>query len=364
MKALKKIGKVIGIILLVLIILLAVTLTVTSIVYHIKLNKIEDQLRSDGYYNSVSVGDHSLNLYSCGNENGRHTIVALAGWGDGEMSIGWRMMTADIEKDNRVIFLDRAGYGLSDDTKQDMTAETVVEEYRTALKNAGIEAPYLLMGHSMGGIYATYWESKYPDEIEAVIFVDGEECYAIPEASYVSPDLMTRLIPAAEKLGIAPLIVRIMYGKYTDKLPEKEREQAIYMMCKTLGSSAALNEMTLDDRNVDFAWNEMVTNDIPKQYISASLGYHTKEDFINDGITAESLVGVWTEPSLKSAGDDAIYADALKTMEKCRTELFDTYFEKLGNCKTVELPGDHVIYFDKPDECCKIVSEFVDELDS
>jgi hypothetical protein len=128
MKALKKIGKVIGIILSVLIILLAVTLTVTSIVYHIKLTKIEKQLQEAGYYNPVSVGDHSLNLYSCGSENGRHTIVALAGWGDGEMSIGWRMMTADVEKDNRVIFLDRAGYGLSDDTKQDMNTETVNNE--------------------------------------------------------------------------------------------------------------------------------------------------------------------------------------------------------------------------------------------
>ena len=192
-------------------------------------------MKADGYCNPVSVGDHSLNLYSCGNENGRHTIIALAGWGDGEMSIGWRMMTADIEKDNRVLFLDCAGYGLSDNTKQDMTAETVVEEYRTALKNADIEAPYLLMGHSMGGIYATYWESKYPDEIEAVIFVNGGVCHAIPEDERLSPDIMTKLMPAAEKLG---------------------------------------------------------------------------------------------------------------------------------NCKKVELHGDHVIFFDKPDECCRIVSEFVIGLDS
>ena len=362
MKALKKIGKVIGIMLLVLIILLAVTLTVTSIVYHIKLTKIEKQLQEEEYYNPVSVGDHSLNLYSCGSVNGRHTIVALAGWGDGEMSIGWRMMTADVEKDNRVIFLDRAGYGLSDDTDQDMNVETVVEEYRTALKTAGIEAPYLLMGHSMGGIYATYWESKYPDEIEAVIFVDGEECHDIPEEIHGSPEFMTMIIPAIEKLGLAPLLIRIEYGKYTDKLPKKEREQAIYLMCRTLRSRAALNEMTLDDRNVDFAWNEMVTNDIPKLYITASLGFHSKDEFINNGITAESLLGAWAEPSLKSAGDDAIYADALKTMEECRTDLFDPYFEKLGNCKTVEIPGDHVIYFHKPDECCNIVSEFVNGL--
>lgn len=41
-------------------------------------------------------------------------------------------MTAEIKKDNRLIFIDRAGYGLSDDTGREMTPENVVEEYRTA----------------------------------------------------------------------------------------------------------------------------------------------------------------------------------------------------------------------------------------
>lgn len=84
-------------------------------------------------------------------------------------------MTAALETDNRVVFIDRAGYGFSDDTDHEMTTESIVEDYRKALQNAGIKAPYILMPHSIGGAYANYWSSKYPDEIEAVVFVDGTQ---------------------------------------------------------------------------------------------------------------------------------------------------------------------------------------------
>ena len=144
----KKVFRIIGKILLILLLLIVLFLLTTSIVYHIKLNNAENQLKEAGYYNPVSDGDHALNVYACGNENGRHTIVALAGLGDGEMFLGWRQMTAEIEKDNRLIFIDRAGYGLSDDTGREMTPENVVEEYRTALKNAAF--PRLSLSNGLG----------------------------------------------------------------------------------------------------------------------------------------------------------------------------------------------------------------------
>ncbi len=359
-KVFRAIGKVLFVILLIVVLLLLIS----SIIYHIKLNNVEKQLKEAGYYAPISVGDHSLNLYSCGNENGQHTIIAMAGWGDGETNIGWRQMTAEIEKDNRLIFLDRPGYGLSDDTAQNMIPENVVEEYRAALKCSGIEAPYLLMGHSMGGLYATYWVSKYPDEIEAVVFVDGECCYEIPEEERIGGGFTTAIMPVIEKLGFAPLVIESQYGKFLQSIPEDKREQALYMMCRTIGSSAAVSEMNNDERNIDFVWKQMVTTEMPKLYISATIAYHTKEDFINDGIAAASLVGIWTEPSLENADDDAIYEEALKLMETTRREKAEPYIEKLGNCKLVELPGDHVIFLDKPDECGKIIKEFLDGLDS
>ncbi|WP_295090264.1 alpha/beta hydrolase [Ruminococcus sp.] len=355
----KKVFRIAGKVILILFLIIVLFLLTTTIVYHIKLNKVEKQLKDAGYYNPVSVGDHSLNVYACGNENGRHTIVALAGLGDGEMFLGWRQMTAELEKDDRLIFIDRAGYGLSDDTKQEMTPEYVVEEYRTALQNAGIEAPYLLMGHSLGGLYATYWESKYPNEIEGIAYVDGSICYEIPEEEQVDGAV---LMPVIEKLGLAPFVVRSDYGRFFDIMTEEQKEQAIYMMSKTIGSSVMKDELNKNDRCFDLVWKETTTTDIPKVYISASTAYHTKEDFINDGISAESLLNIWVAPEMKDAGEDAIYEEALRLMEQRRTEWAEPYYEKLGNCKVVELPGDHVIFLDKPDECSRIIKEFIDGL--
>ena len=358
----KKVFRIIGKLLLILLLLIVLLLLTASAVYHIKLSKVEKQLKEAGYYHPVFVGDHALNVYACGNENGQHTIVALAGLGDGEMFLGWRQMTAEIEQENRLIFLDRAGYGLSDDTKQDMTPEQVVDDYRSALKNAGVQAPYILMGHSLGGLYATYWESKYPDEIEAAVFVDGTFCFEIPEDEQLDGGLIAALMPAAEKLGLAPFIIRSDYGRFLDILPEDQKEKAIYLMSRTLGASAVMNEINKVEWDCDVVWKEMQPTDMPKCYIEAMLGYRTKEDFINDGLSAESLINIYVDPSMKDAGEDAIYAEAVRLAEERRTEWAEPYYEKLGNCEVAELPGDHVIFLDKPDACSRIITEFIDRI--
>ncbi len=365
----KKILKILGRILLMILLLAVLLLVCTSVIYHVKLHKTEQALRDAGYDHPVSVGDHALNVYCCGNENGKHTIVALSGMFDGEMSIGWRQMTAEAEKENRFVFLDRAGYGLSGDTKQEMTVENVVNDYRTALKNAGIEAPYLLMGHSLGGLYATCWESQYPDEIEAVIFVDGSMCVAVPEeeqkADQKQYKLSAYLSAAMEKLGLMPFVIRSQYGQFLQCLPETEMQQALYMMCKTAGTDAVFSEILHEDQLFDDAWNAMVPNEIPKLYIAASLGYHTPEDFIRDGISARSLVNVWVVGAeYETASDEKIYADALKNMDEMRKEQYEPYIKKLGECTVQELAGHHVIFLDKPSECSRIIMDYLAALDA
>ena len=67
---------------------------------------------------------------------------------------------------------------------------------------------------------------------------------------------------------------------------------------------------------------------------------------------------------MKDAGEDAIYEEALRLTKQRRTEWAEPYYEKLGNCKVVVLPGDHVIFLDKPNECSRIIKEFIDELGS
>lgn len=348
-------------------------------------------LEEKGYCNLVSAGDYSVNMLSCGNENGKHRIIAMAGQGVPDSCITMRRMTAALESDNQVIFIDRAGYGTSDDTTQDMTVENIIEAYRTALKNAGIQAPYVLMPHSIGGVYATYWESKYPDEVEAVAIIDGTELQEVsPDAQDDEDIAEVRLYYRLDKLGLGGtrdlLLKQFLPPKEWLSEDEQKAEYALTLM--TYDSRALLSECDREVRNINTAWETIVTNDIPKIYISTA--YLTKEDIESDGILTDEMIEElmndrrelkkMLEEQYKSGEiPKEVYDEYLpelpNTQEESRRMALDDYLEigrdykerillpyleKLGNCDLVNLPGDHLIYEQKPDECGQIIRDFID----
>ena len=55
--------------------------------------------------------------------------------------------------------------------------------------------------------------------------------------------------------------------------------------------------------------------------------------------------------------------DCLESGRDYKERILLPYFEKLGNCELVSLPGDHLIYEQKPNECGQIIRDFIDGLD-
>ena len=359
MKA-KKALKVTGIIILVILVLVIVVLIITSVMFRLRVNRATDYLKNNSYYNLVSAGDYDVNVFTCGNENGKHTIVALAGYLDGEMYIGWRKMTTPLEEDNRLVFLDRAGYGVSDDYKGKMTVEHVVAHYRTALQNAGIQKPYVLMPHSMGGVYTTYWQSQYPDEIEAVMIIDGSEAQHFDlEKDALDLDIV-KWMRRAGNLGLLPPVINSDYERDLKMLSDEEKPVSSALLEKTMSSHASTDEMLRWQENCNYVWDTLETNDIPKMYLSILYAFHTKEQLINEGFTADVLRNVY---GIAGDSDDEVYANFLESQPEKR-RILDAYIEKMGNCQKIEMQGQHEIMFDKPEECGKILKDFLEELDS
>lgn len=365
----RRIGK---IVFRVIFILLAVIVLFTAgiFVFHrIKTAEEVALLKEKGYYNPVSVGDYSLNVAKFGNENGKHTVVGLAGLGVGDYSVAARQMTACLEEENLVVFVDRAGYGFSGDTDSEMTLETIVEDYRKALKNAGVEAPYILMPHSIGGAYANYWVSNYPEEIEAVVFVDGSQLSANafddePESSVGVGD---RVLAFLAKMGFSRLVLRDYFYHYPDNFSEEEQVLGDALTYMTIDSIAPVSEAALIAENAQKAWNGIVTNDVPKLYICASWGAQTKEDVIEYNLWMNRQIeinGLDLPPKSSEYEENDEWLKAyLDDSEKGRREVIEPYAEKMGNCRVVCLGGDHMIYEQKPDECGKIIKDFIDGLD-
>ena len=85
---------------------------------------------------------------------------------------------------------------LSDVVDKSRDIDSILEDTRTALAAAGLNAPYVLCPHSMSGLEALYWAQKYPDEVSAIIGLD----MAVPEYY----DSMTINIPLMRVAGRCP----------------------------------------------------------------------------------------------------------------------------------------------------------------
>ncbi|MBR6403032.1 MAG: alpha/beta hydrolase [Eubacterium sp.] len=359
----KKTFKILGRIILGLIALLMAFVLFTIFFHKIKTKKEISDLKGRGYYNPVSVGDYSLNVSSFGKNNGNHTVVGLAGLGMGDFSVSGRKMTESIEKDNLVVFVDRAGYGISEDTNKEMTNENIIEDYRLALKNAGVKPPYVLMGHSVGGMYASYWASKYPDEIEGVVMLDGSVC---TDPSYwENTEEEGQDYTFLAKMGMLRYVLRKEWNVWIDDISDEDRRLSDALILMSVDSNTINKEDQLFAQNCKTAADSLVVNNVPKLYIGATSGLMTKEDVIeyNKWQNAQIEKYKLKEDLLPTEYDDND-EELVEILEICKRdrEQINNYANKLGNCEIKYLPGNHAIYWQKPEECGKLVKDFIDGL--
>lgn len=349
------------------ILFLLVLFVLGTYTYHsIQTRKEFDLLKEAGYYNPVSVGDYSLNVASFGKEDGKHTIVGLAGLGMGDYAVAARQMTVCLEAENRVVFVDRAGYGFSGDTNEDMTLEHIVEDYRKALKNAGIEAPYILMPHSIGGAYANYWVSKYPEEIEGIVFVDGSQLSVetLAQEQTYEVSMGDRFLAVLAKLGFSRFVLRDYFYHYPDNYSEEEQKLGDALTLMTLDSIAPESEAGLMGDNALKAFEGIVTNEVPKLYICASWGLETYDDIIavNKWINRQIEINDLKIAPRTLEYDEETTQKILAEYRKAREDVIYPYAEKMGNCQVVCLAGDHMIYEQRPEECGELLKNFIDGL--
>lgn len=85
----------------------------------------------------------------------------------------WAEVYPDIARDATAFAYNRPGYGKSSPATTPRDGEHIVDELRAALRSKGLQPPYILVGHSMGGIYMQYFARRYPDEVEALVLVDS-----------------------------------------------------------------------------------------------------------------------------------------------------------------------------------------------
>ena len=216
---------------------------VATFFYHrISLQKENEFLTPIGQ--KVEVNGHQMNVYVQG--EGSETIVFLSGAGIASPILDFKNLTDSLSKKYKIVVVERAGYGFSEDSNQSRDVMEVLSETRQALSQANVTGPFIIISHSIASLESLAWQEKYPNEVKALVGLD----WALP-ASYEDLKDNQALLSVAywsSKIGLLRYFPESFYIK-NPTLTESERQQYKLLAYKQLMSQAMLHESRLVKEN-------------------------------------------------------------------------------------------------------------------
>src|ERR671917_686251 len=197
-------------------------LAVIGAIYQVVATQI-DQRTYPPPSEMVNVNGHLMHI-NCMGEGGPTVILEAANLG---MSAHWVRVQQQLAQTTRVCAYDRAGMGWSEPGPEPRDARQISSELHTLLKGADSEGPYVLVGHSYGGLYARMYAARYPNQVAGVALVDSshpEQFTRSPEgqAMYEQTNRLGAVLPLLTRLGVIRL--SNFYPAHPD-LPHQQREQ-------------------------------------------------------------------------------------------------------------------------------------------
>src|SRR5690349_17168655 len=154
----------------------------------------------------VDVDGHRLHINCMG--TGSPTVVIEAGLGD--WSTSWAgYVQPEVAKTTRVCTYDRAGLGWSDASSLPSDAAQFAKELHTLLQNANVPGPYVMVGHSLGGLIVRIFAHDYASEVAGVVLVDSMNPRQVTESLSNKLALFSSLEAALARVGVGRLLVKL-----------------------------------------------------------------------------------------------------------------------------------------------------------
>ena len=204
----------------------------------------------------VDVGGHRLHITCVG--EGSPTVILESG--ADAFSLHWSLVQSLVAGTTRTCAYDRAGLGWSELGSNPSTPESGAQELHTLLANAGIEPPYVLVGHSVGGKYIRMFTELFPDEVVGLVFVDARHELAEPvrtqtqyEADVAAYQSSLEFYRVLRRFGVARLI-GVPLGRAVSSSLNSLPDDVVYRMVmfnvneKTLQSLIGTHDIANDDQ--------------------------------------------------------------------------------------------------------------------
>ncbi len=189
------------------------------------MGSAQDQKRYPPFGKRIDVGGYQLHL----NVRGEGNPTVVMEYGLGGLSPVWSLVESEVAKFTQVCTYDRAGYGWSDSSPYPRTSEYMVKELHILLTNAGVEGPYILVGHSLGGLNMRQFASQYPDKVLGLVLVDAvpanvyTELSPAFEQSMADTQRMFQMLSVISRFGLLRLFIQLLGAQvapdFVQKLP-------------------------------------------------------------------------------------------------------------------------------------------------
>jgi pimeloyl-ACP methyl ester carboxylesterase len=178
----------------------------------------------------IDVGGYRLHLYCTGTNTADRPTVILDALSGGTTPI-WGWIQPELAQATRVCAYDRAGWGWSDDGPAPRDARQTAQALHTLLTLAGVEGPYVLAGHSLGGLYVRQFAADYPDEVAGMVLIEAshpDQAAHLPAEALEMERQMMRMYPgfsALNHLGISRLAFALGMEFDFGELPPQQKAE-------------------------------------------------------------------------------------------------------------------------------------------
>jgi pimeloyl-ACP methyl ester carboxylesterase len=190
----------------------------------------------------IDVGGHRLHLSCTG--SGSPTVVLEPGAGAMSSTLGW--IAPAVARDTRVCVYDRAGRGWSEPADAAQDGLQIATDLQTLLQRGQVPGPYVLAGHSFGGLYVLTFAARYPDEVAGMVLIDStapasEAPAAAPPGDRTSYDVVGRvsaLVSSSARLGLGRLFATLS----ASGLPPRSRDEVSAKMATASSLRSTIDE--------------------------------------------------------------------------------------------------------------------------
>jgi len=202
----------------------------------------------------IDVGGHRLHLHCTG--SGSPTVVLEPGGGEMSSNLGW--ISPAVARHTRVCVYDRAGRGWSESARTPQDGAQIASDLRTLLHRGRVPGPYVLAGHSFGGLYVLTFAARYPDEVAGMVLVDSTApASAAAPRTASSPDAgsievlgrVSALVSISARLGLGRLYGQFAFGS----LPPQSRDEVRASLATAGSLRSTIDEYVQASRSVQQA---------------------------------------------------------------------------------------------------------------